>query len=87
VARALVEAPLRRNGTQQATDDTLKVGDLELACSGGAARRAGREIELTSKELYALEFWCGRRSGVTRAMLARGRVGICSLTPADRSAH
>jgi two-component system, OmpR family, response regulator len=69
---ARVEALLRRKSGPQATT-TLKVGDLELDLLGRRARRAGREIDLTSKEFTMLEFLV-RRAGqvVTRTMLLEG---------------
>jgi len=69
---ARVEALLRRKSGPQATT-TLKVGDLELDLLGRRARRAGREIDLTSKEFTLLEFLV-RRAGqvVTRTMLLEG---------------
>ena len=69
---ARVEALLRRKAGPQATT-VLKVGDLELDLLGRRARRAGREIELTSKEFTLLEFLV-RRAGqvVTRTMLLEG---------------
>jgi len=67
-----MEALLRRKSGPQATT-TLKVGDLELDLLGRRARRAGREIDLTSKEFTLLEFLV-RRAGqvVTRTMLLEG---------------
>ena len=69
---ARVEALLRRKSGPQATT-TLKVADLELDLLGRRARRAGREIDLTSKEFTLLEFLV-RRAGqvVTRTMLLEG---------------
>jgi two-component system OmpR family response regulator len=69
---ARVEALLRRKAGPQTTT-TLKIGDLELDLLGRRARRAGREIELTSKEFTLLEFLV-RRAGqvVTRTMLLEG---------------
>ncbi len=69
---ARVEALLRRKSGPPATT-TLKVADLELDLLGRRARRAGREIDLTSKEFTLLEFLV-RRAGqvVTRTMLLEG---------------
>jgi len=74
---ARIEALLRRGMEQPAqapADPTrLRVADLELDLIGRRAIRAGREIELTSREFRLLEFLV-RRAGqlVTRAMLLEG---------------
>jgi two-component system OmpR family response regulator len=69
---ARIEALLRRRSSApQAT--RLKVEDLEFDLLARRVRRAGREIELTARELKLLEFLM-RRAGqvVTRTMLLEG---------------
>jgi two-component system, OmpR family, response regulator len=69
---ARIEALLRRRpGAPQAT--RLKVEDLEFDLLARRVTRAGREIELTARELKLLEFLM-RRAGqvVTRTMLLEG---------------
>jgi two-component system, OmpR family, response regulator len=69
---ARIEALVRRGiGSGQAT--RLKVEDLELDLLARRVTRAGREIELTARELKLLEFLM-RRVGqvVTRTMLLEG---------------
>ena len=69
---ARIEALLRR-GQGAATATRLKVGDLEIDLLGRTVIRAGRRIELTTKEFQLLEF-LARRQGqvVTRTMLLEG---------------
>ncbi len=69
---ARIEALLRR-GTGAAVTTRLKVADLEVDLLGRAVTRAGRRIELTTKEFQLLEFLM-RRQGqvVTRTMLLEG---------------
>jgi len=69
---ARIEALLRR-GQGTATATRLKVGDLEIDLLGRVVVRAGRRIELTTKEFQLLEF-LARRQGqvVTRTMLLEG---------------
>ena len=69
---ARIEALARRGaGAGQAT--RLKVEDLELDLLARRVTRAGREVELTARELKLLEFLM-RRAGqvVTRTMLLEG---------------
>lgn len=69
---ARIEALLRRSSS--AVEATrLKVADLELDLLARRVVRAGREIELTARELKLLEFLM-RRAGqvVTRTMLLEG---------------
>jgi len=69
---ARIEALIRRSsGVAEATK--LKVADLELDLLARSVTRAGREIELTARELKLLEFLM-RRAGqvVTRTMLLEG---------------
>src|SRR5580658_1474012 len=69
---ARIEALLRRHpNSSQAT--RLKVEDLEFDLLTRTVRRAGRELELTARELKLLEFLM-RRAGqvVTRTMLLEG---------------
>jgi two-component system OmpR family response regulator len=69
---ARIEALVRRGaGAGQAT--RLKVEDLELDLLARRVTRAGREVELTARELKLLEFLM-RRAGqvVTRTMLLEG---------------
>ena len=69
---ARIEALLRRRSSApQAT--RLKVEDLELDLLARRVMRAGREVELTARELKLLEFLM-RRAGqvVTRTMLLEG---------------
>jgi two-component system OmpR family response regulator len=69
---ARIEALLRR-GQGAATATRLKVADLEIDLLGRTVMRAGRRIELTTKEFQLLEF-LARRQGqvVTRTMLLEG---------------
>jgi len=69
---ARIEALLRR-GQGAATATRLKVADLEIDLLGRTVIRAGRRIELTTKEFQLLEF-LARRQGqvVTRTMLLEG---------------
>ena len=69
---ARIEALLRR-GQGAATATKLKVADLEIDLLGRTVIRAGRRIELTTKEFQLLEF-LARRQGqvVTRTMLLEG---------------
>jgi heavy metal response regulator len=66
---ARVRAILRKKSTAQAT--TLEVGDLSLDLQTHKVARAGKEIELTSKE-YALLEYLMRNTGkvVTRTMIS-----------------
>jgi len=69
---ARMEALLRRHpSAPEAT--RLKVEDLELDLLGRRVTRAGREVELTARELKLLEYLM-RRAGqvVTRTMLLEG---------------
>jgi two-component system OmpR family response regulator len=69
---ARIEARLRRvTGNEIVTQ--LRVADLELDLLARRVTRAGRDIELTSKEFSLLEFLM-RRAGqvVTRTMLLEG---------------
>ena len=68
---ARIEALLRRRSTPQTT--RLKVDDLEFDLLARRVTRAGREVELTTRELKLLEFLM-RRTGqvVTRTMLLEG---------------
>jgi two-component system OmpR family response regulator len=68
---ARIEALLRRRSTPQTT--RLKVEDLEFDLLARRVTRAGREVELTTRELKLLEFLM-RRAGqvVTRTMLLEG---------------
>jgi two-component system OmpR family response regulator len=69
---ARIEALLRRHaGAAQTT--RLKVEDLEFDLLARRVTRAGREVELTARELKLLEFLM-RRAGqvVTRTMLLEG---------------
>ena len=61
----------RRSGSQTAT--TLRVADLELDLLGRRVTRAGRVLNITSREFTLLEFLM-RRAGqvVTRTMLLEG---------------
>jgi len=69
---ARIEALLRR-GPGAAAATRLKVADLEIDLLGRTVTRAGRRIELTTKEFQLLEF-LARRQGqvVTRTMLLEG---------------
>jgi two-component system OmpR family response regulator len=69
---ARIEALLRR-GPGAAAATRLKVADLEIDLLGRTVTRAGRRIELTTKEFQLLEFLM-RRQGqvVTRTMLLEG---------------
>jgi two-component system OmpR family response regulator len=69
---ARIEALLRR-GTGATVTTRLKVADLEIDLLGRTVTRAGRRIELTTKEFQLLEF-LARRQGqvVTRTMLLEG---------------
>jgi two-component system, OmpR family, response regulator len=68
---ARIEALLRRRSAPQTT--RLKVEDLEFDLLARRVMRAGREVELTTRELKLLEFLM-RRAGqvVTRTMLLEG---------------
>jgi two-component system OmpR family response regulator len=69
---ARIEALLRRSsGVSETTK--LKIADLEFDLLARRVVRAGREIELTARELKLLEFLM-RRAGqvVTRTMLLEG---------------
>jgi two-component system OmpR family response regulator len=68
---ARIEALLRRRSAPQTT--RLKVEDLEFDLLARRVTRAGREVELTTRELKLLEFLM-RRAGqvVTRTMLLEG---------------
>jgi two-component system, OmpR family, response regulator len=68
---ARIEALLRRPSAPHAT--RLKVEDLEFDLLARRVTRAGRELELTARELKLLEFLM-RRAGqvVTRTMLLEG---------------
>lgn len=68
---ARIEALLRRPNTPHTT--RLKVEDLEFDLLARRVTRAGRELELTARELKLLEFLM-RRAGqvVTRTMLLEG---------------
>ncbi len=69
---ARVEALLRRKSGPQATT-VLRIADLELDLLGQRAVRAGRTLDLTTREFRLLEFLV-RRAGqvVTRTMLLEG---------------
>jgi two-component system OmpR family response regulator len=69
---ARIEARLRR-GTGNEVVTQLRVADLELDLLARRVTRAGRDIDLTSKEFALLEFLM-RRAGqvVTRTMLLEG---------------
>src|SRR5690606_11964850 len=69
---ARIEALLRR-GQGAAVLTRLKVGDLELDLLARSITRAGRRIDLTTKEFQLLEYLM-RRQGqvVTRSMLLEG---------------
>ena len=69
---ARIEALLRRRSSAPQVT-RLKVEDLELDLLARRVTRAGREIELTARELKLLEFLM-RRAGqvVTRTMLLEG---------------
>ncbi len=69
---ARIEALLRR-GPGVAAATRLKVADLEIDLLGRMVTRAGRRIELTTKEFQLLEF-LARRQGqvVTRTLLLEG---------------
>jgi two-component system OmpR family response regulator len=69
---ARIEALLRRGAGAQVTT-RLKVADLEVDLLGRVVTRAGRRIDLTTKEFQLLEFLM-RRQGqvVTRTMLLEG---------------
>jgi two-component system OmpR family response regulator len=69
---ARIEALLRR-GAGASVTTRLKVADLEVDLLGRVVTRAGRRIELTTKEFQLLEFLM-RRQGqvVTRTMLLEG---------------
>ena len=69
---ARMEALLRRRAAAPQTTH-LKVEDLEFDLLARSVTRAGREVELTSRELKLLEFLM-RRAGqvVTRTMLLEG---------------
>ena len=69
---ARIEALLRRRSSAPQTT-RLKVEDLELDLLARRVTRAGREVELTARELKLLEFLM-RRAGqvVTRTMLLEG---------------
>ncbi len=69
---ARVEAHLRRGGGKEVVTQ-LRLGDLELDLLARRVTRAGREIDLTSKEFTLLEYLM-RRAGqvVTRTMLLEG---------------
>ncbi len=66
---ARIEALLRR-GSQPETTTRLRIADLELDLLGRKVVRAGKDIDVTSKEFQLLEF-LARRAGqvVTRTML------------------
>ncbi len=66
---ARIEALLRR-GSQPETTTRLRIADLELDLLGRKVVRAGKAIDVTSKEFQLLEF-LARRAGqvVTRTML------------------
>jgi two-component system OmpR family response regulator len=68
---ARIEALLRRRSAPQTT--RLRVEDLEFDLLARRVTRAGREVELTARELKLLEFLM-RRAGqvVTRTMLLEG---------------
>jgi two-component system OmpR family response regulator len=69
---ARIEALLRRGQGANATT-RLKVADLDIDLLGRTVTRAGKRIELTTKEFQLLEF-LARRQGqvVTRTMLLEG---------------
>jgi two-component system OmpR family response regulator len=69
---ARIEALLRR-GAGSAITTRLKVADLDLDLLGRTVTRAGRRIDLTTKEFQLLEYLM-RRQGqvVTRTMLLEG---------------
>lgn len=69
---ARIEALLRRGQGTNATT-RLRVGDLDIDLLGRTVTRAGKRIELTTKEFQLLEF-LARRQGqvVTRTMLLEG---------------
>jgi two-component system, OmpR family, response regulator len=69
---ARIEALLRRKSGPQTTT-VLRVADLELDLLGRRARRAGKQLDLTTREFTLLEYLV-RRTGqvVTRTMLLEG---------------
>jgi two-component system OmpR family response regulator len=70
---ARIEALIRRSSSTVPEATKLKVADLEVDLLARRVTRAGREIELTARELKLLEFLL-RRVGqvVTRTMLLEG---------------
>ena len=70
---ARIEALLRRHSGSATPSTRLKVEDLEFDLLARRVTRAGREVELTSRELKLLEYLM-RRAGqvVTRTMLLEG---------------
>ena len=69
---ARIEALLRR-GQGAAVLTRLKVGDLELDLLTRSVTRAGRRIDLTTKEFQLLEYLMRRQAQVvTRSMLLEG---------------
>jgi two-component system OmpR family response regulator len=70
---ARIEALIRRSGATVPEATKLKVADLEVDLLARRVTRAGRDIELTARELKLLEFLM-RRAGqvVTRTMLLEG---------------
>ncbi len=67
---ARVEALLRRHALEGSAPAALRVADLELSVLARRVARAGREINLTSKEFQLLEFLMHRAGQVvTRTML------------------
>jgi two-component system OmpR family response regulator len=70
---ARVEALLRRQPSAGPEPSVLRIADLELNLAARRVTRAGREIELTTKEFQLLEFLLRRRGQlVTRTMLLEG---------------
>jgi len=67
---ARVRALLRRAAPAQPEDTRLRIADLEIDLLRREARRAGRDITLTSKEFDLLAYLC-RNAGrvVTRSMI------------------
>jgi len=68
--QARIEALMRRAATQAPPQSVLRVADLELDLLSRRVQRAGREIQLTTKEFQLLEYLM-RHAGqvVTRTML------------------
>jgi DNA-binding response OmpR family regulator len=59
---ARVRALIRRK--YQATDSTLRVGDLEIDTAARTVKRAGRPVQLSAREYALLEYLAARRGQV-----------------------